>query len=298
MTGEAYLKWLTGLAPLFREYLKPDGSIVLELGNAWNPGSPTMSTLPLKALLGFLEAGGLNLCQEFICFNPARLPTPTQWVNIERIRVKDAFTRIWWMSPDERPKADNRKVLTKYSKSMMDLLRKGTYNSGQRPSGHNIGAKSFLSNNGGSIPPNVLVPAEQAEGLPLFEVLPISNTRATDDYLEYCRNNGILAHPARMQEKLAEFFVDFLTDDSSSSLGESWDSALRCARVSPGAGQVYRMIPGISRWISHHHHRRTGSEYHRGRRHRSCPGCLGHRYALPKAPPAEPLWRSVPRQAP
>ena len=57
LTGEAYLKWLTGLAPLFREYLKPDGSIVLELGNAWNPGSPTMSTLPLKALLGFLEAG-------------------------------------------------------------------------------------------------------------------------------------------------------------------------------------------------------------------------------------------------
>ena len=213
LTGEAYLKWLTGLAPLFREYLKPDGSIVLELGNAWNPGSPTMSTLPLKALLGFLEAGGLNLCQEFICFNPARLPTPAQWVNIERIRVKDAFTRIWWMPPDERPKADNRKVLTKYSKSMMDLLRKGTYNSGQRPSGHNIGVKSFLSNNGGSIPPNVLVPAEAAEDLPLFEVLPIANTRATDDYQEYCRNNGIPVHPARMQEKLAEFFVDFLTDE-------------------------------------------------------------------------------------
>ena len=213
LTGEAYLKWLTGLAPLFREYLKPDGSIVLELGNAWNPGSPTMSTLPLKALLGFLEAGNLNLCQEFVCFNPARLPTPAQWVNIERIRVKDAFTRIWWMSPGERPKADNRRVLTNYSKSMQDLLRRGTYNSGHRPSGHNIGAKSFLSNNGGSIPPNVLVPAEEAEDLPLFEVLPIANTRATDDYQEYCRNKGIPVHPARMQEKLAEFFVDFLTDE-------------------------------------------------------------------------------------
>ena len=53
LTGEAYLQWLTGMAPLFREYLKPHGSIVLELGNAWNPGSPTMSTLPLKALLDF-----------------------------------------------------------------------------------------------------------------------------------------------------------------------------------------------------------------------------------------------------
>ena len=218
LTGEAYLKWLTGMAPLFRKYLKPDGSIVLELGNAWNPGSPTMSTLPLKALLGFLEAGDLNLCQEFVCFNPARLPTPAQWVNVERIRVKDAFTRIWWMSPGERPKADNRKVLTKYSKSMMDLLRRGTYNSGHRPSGHNIGAKSFLSNNGGAIPPNVLVPAESNEDLPLFEVLPIANTRATDDYQKYCRDNGLPVHPARMQEKLAEFFVDFLTDEEDTVL--------------------------------------------------------------------------------
>ncbi len=213
LTGEAYLKWLTGMAPLFRDYLKPDGSIVLELGNAWNPGSPTMSTLPLKALLGFLEAGRLNLCQEFICFNPARLPTPAQWVNVERIRVKDAFTRVWWMSPSERPKANNRRVLTEYSKSMQDLLRKGTYNSGHRPSGHNIGAKSFLSNNGGAIPPNVLVPTEQVEDLPLFEVLPIANTRATDDYQKYCRNNGLPVHPARMQEKLAEFFIEFLTDE-------------------------------------------------------------------------------------
>ena len=48
LTGEAYLKWLTRMAPLLRKYLKPNGSIVLELGNAWNRGSPTMSTLPLS----------------------------------------------------------------------------------------------------------------------------------------------------------------------------------------------------------------------------------------------------------
>ena len=35
---------------------------------------------------------------EFICYNPARLPSPAQWVTIERIRVIDSFTHIWWMS--------------------------------------------------------------------------------------------------------------------------------------------------------------------------------------------------------
>ena len=54
-----------------------------------------MSTLVLRALLRFLEKGGLNLCQEFVWYNSARLPSPIEWVNKERIRVKDAFTRIW-----------------------------------------------------------------------------------------------------------------------------------------------------------------------------------------------------------
>ena len=35
-----------------------------------------MSTLVLRALLRFLEKGGLNLCQEFVWYNPARLPSP------------------------------------------------------------------------------------------------------------------------------------------------------------------------------------------------------------------------------
>ena len=117
-TGEEYLNWLKNLAPLFRDYLASDGSIVLELGNAWEVGKPVMSTLPLRALMAFLEAAELNLCQEFICYNPARLPTPAQWVTVERIRVKDSFTRVWWMSPVERPKANNRNVPKLYSPSM------------------------------------------------------------------------------------------------------------------------------------------------------------------------------------
>src|SRR5256885_14020805 len=98
------------------------------------PGPRMMSPASLKALLAFQEAANLHLCQEFICFNPARLPTPAEWVTVRRVRVKDAFTRVWWMSPTANPKADNRQVLTEYSDSMLKLLRRGTYNGGSRPS--------------------------------------------------------------------------------------------------------------------------------------------------------------------
>src|SRR5258708_4441297 len=71
--GEAYVKWLADFAPLFKKVLKPKGSIVLELGNAWEAGRPVMSTLALKALLAFLERGEFILCQQFVSDNPARL---------------------------------------------------------------------------------------------------------------------------------------------------------------------------------------------------------------------------------
>lgn len=210
--GEEYVNWLASFGPILKEFLTEDGSIVIELGNAWVQGKPIMSTLPLKALLSFLEEAKLHLCQEFVVYNPAKLPTPAQWVNIERIRVKDAFTRVWWMSANEKPKANNKKVLTEYSDSMKDLLKRGTYNSGRRPSEHKIGKKSFLTDHGGAIPPNVLISSVE-EMLPdLIEVLPIANTSSNSRFQKYCRKHGLPLHPARMPKKLVEFFVDFLTD--------------------------------------------------------------------------------------
>lgn len=194
--GEAYVNWLASFALLFKKVLKPNGSIVLELGNAWEAGRPVMSTLTLKTLLTFLERGEFTLCQQFVWHNPAKLPTPAQWVNVERIRVKDAYTHLWWMAPTDRPYADNRNVLTKYSESMEKLLARKSYNTGKRPSQHDIGKKSFLKNNAGAIPSNLIT---------------LANTQASSNYLDYCRTHKLRPHPARMPTGLAEFFIKFLT---------------------------------------------------------------------------------------
>lgn len=210
LQGDEYVRWFARFAPLLKDYLTPDGSIVIEIGNAWEPGRPVMSTTVLKAFLRFLEKGGLHLCQEFIWYNSARLPSPIEWVNKERIRVKDAFTRIWWMSPTDRPKADNRRVLREYSPSMKRLIETGKYNAGPRPSENHIGAESFKTNNNGAIPPNVL----GADDLPtLGSVLKAANTRSHDQYRTFCKEKDVRVHPARMPRELVEFFLKFLTDE-------------------------------------------------------------------------------------
>jgi len=225
LTGEEYIEWFASLSDLFSRLLKPRGSLVVEMGNAWVKGKPIMATHPLKALIEFADRGNFYLCQQFIWNNPARLPSPAQWVNVERIRVKDAFTHIWWMSKHPKPKANNRLVLKEYSQSMLDLLERGTYNAGARPSEHQIGEKSFLTNNNGAIPSNVFT---------------ISNTRSSSPYLTYCKQNNFKRHPARMPSKIVEFFVKFLTEPEdlvldpfsgsnttgavAESLGRSWIS--------------------------------------------------------------------------
>jgi len=196
-TGDAYIHWLCAFGPLFKKMLAPNGSIVIEMGNSWEPGLPVMSTLAMRSLLDFQTQNELYLCQEFIWQNPARLPSPAQWVNVERIRLKDSFTKLWWMSPVLKPKANNQRVLQDYSPAMKELLKRGSYNSGKRPSEHHIGETSFLKDNGGAIPSNVLT---------------YSNTLSSEAYQTYCRENNLPLHPARMPTELAKFFIKFLTD--------------------------------------------------------------------------------------
>ena len=217
LQGEKYKEWFTHLSEVFSELLTDDGSIVIELGNSWVPGKPVQSLLHLESLVGFVNnpKAKLVLCQEFICYNPSRLPSPAQWVTVERIRMTDSFTHVWWMSKSEFPKADNRKVLRPYSKSMKQLLNSGKYNSGVRPSEHRINEKSFLKNNGGSIMHNVIEieSIDEKKNPRLPNAFSISNTSSNDFFHRMCKERGYVPHPARMPAGLANFFIEFLTDE-------------------------------------------------------------------------------------
>lgn len=216
LEGDEYREWLADLAEPFSDLLTDDGSIVIEIGNAWKPGRPVQSLLPLRSLLSFVDnpSANLRLCQEFVCYNPSRLPSPAQWVTIERIRVTDSYTHIWWMAKSDKPKADNSKVLRPYSNSMKALLERQSYNAGKRPSGHNISEESFLSNNGGSITPNLfeVEPINPDREVRLPNAFALANTNSNDFYSKTCRDRGVDRHPARMPAGLAAFFVQFLTE--------------------------------------------------------------------------------------
>lgn len=218
LQGEEYYDWFVKLAPIFSHLLADDGSLVIEIGNVWEPGRPVQSLLHLECLFGLVKSSNadLRLIQEFICYNPSRLPSPAQWVTINRIRTVDSYTHVWWIAKNDFPKADNSKVLRPYSKAMKRLIETQKYNAGKRPSEHNISASTFIRDNGGSIAHNLieLEPIDPKRDLRLpHNVLSFSNTASNDYYQKRCRMENISPHPARMNGELINFFTEFLTEE-------------------------------------------------------------------------------------
>lgn len=195
--ADRYLDWFRPYAAEFHRVLRDTGSLVIDIGGTWNKGEPTRHLYHFKLLIMLCDEFGFKLAQDFYWWNPAKLPTPAEWVTIRRIRVKDALNKIWWLSKTAWPKASNRRVLQPYTDSMKVLLRNG-YKPNVRPSGHDI-SDQFQVDNGAAIPPNLLA---------------IANTESSSSYLRYCREKDIRPHPARFPVELPEFFVRMLTDEN------------------------------------------------------------------------------------
>lgn len=195
---DEYVEWLLQFTLKVKRALKETGSFVLDLGGAYRKRRPVRSLYNYRVLLRLCDEQGWNLAEEFFWYNPAKLPSPIEWVNKRKIRAKDAVNTVWWLSKTDFPKAAISNVLIPYSDRMKRLLENSEkyYSPKMRPSGHDI-SKYFATDNGGAIPSNLLQ---------------IPNTESNSQYLRSCALAETKGHPARFPQKLPEFFIRFLTE--------------------------------------------------------------------------------------
>lgn len=254
--ADDYIEWFMQFAHEFRRVLKPRGSLFIDIGGTWVKGVPVRSLYHFELVLRLckpIEQGGAGflLAQEIYWYNPAKLPTPAEWVTVRRERVKDAVNTVWWLCLDPHPKANNRGVLKEYSESQVKLMQQG-YKPMRRPSEHDISDK-FGRNNQGAIPPNLVMgnddqksgnigsavivtdahpysetengtseqPSlmeewlhEAAYGFAPVNVIAASNTSSNDQYLRLCREHDIAPHPARFPRALPEFAIGLCTEEN------------------------------------------------------------------------------------
>jgi DNA modification methylase len=193
-----YIDWFLEFGRLVHQKLAPDGSFVVDFGGAYMKGVPARSLYNFRVLIRMVDEVGFHLAEDFYWFNPSKLPSPIEWVNKRKMRVKDSINTVWWFSKTEWPKADVTKVLAPYSERMKKLIEDPAkfYTPKLRPSGHDI-SSSFGKDNGGAIPPNLLQ---------------IPNSESNSSYAAGCKAVGCKTHPARFPAKLPEFFIRMLTE--------------------------------------------------------------------------------------
>ena len=198
---DEYVDWLIEYGHLIYRVLKNSGSFVLDLGGAYKKGRPVRSLYNYTVLIRLCDECGFNLAEEFFWHNPSKLPSPIEWVNKRKIRVKDSVNTVWWLSKSDFPKADVKNVLNPYSERMKKLLQNPDkfYKPKKRPSGHDISARFGSGGNGGAIPPNLLQ---------------FSNSESNSQYLRLCNLLNAKKNTARFPSKLPEFFINFLTDEN------------------------------------------------------------------------------------
>ena len=222
-----YVAWLVEFGKAASRVLKPSGSFVMDLGGAYQRGRPVRSLYNFRVLLEFCDTLGYHLAEEFFWYNPAKLPSPIEWVNKRKIRAKDAVNTVWWFSKTESPKADvTERVLAPYSERMKTLLKdpEAFYTPKERPSGHDI-ASAFGKDNGGAIPSNLLQ---------------IPNTESNSHYLRTCK---ILD-----AKDIRPRFPRDLPDSSSSSSPTPGTSSLDIFSGSNTTGDIAEAFE--RRWLS------------------------------------------------
>lgn len=193
-----YVQWIADFGIRCRRVLKPSGSLILDLGGAYVRGLPVRSLYNYRVLIEFVDNLSYHLAEEFFWYNPAKLPSPAEWVNKRKIRAIDAVNTVWWLSKTPHPKADVRNVLVPYSQAMTKLLDdpESYYKDARRPSSHEV-TRGFSRDNGGAIPKNLLQ---------------IANTDSNSMYHRRCRMLGQKSHPARFPDALPRFFIKMLTE--------------------------------------------------------------------------------------
>lgn len=193
-----YVQWLCEFGAAALVALKETGSFVVDLGGSYEKGKPVRSLYNFRVLIEFCDSLGYRFAEDFYWFNPAKLPSPIEWVNRRKIRAKDSVNTLWWFSKGDFPKSDITQVLTPYSDRMKTLLKdpQKFYKAAKRPSGHDI-SEGFGNERDGALPSNLLQ---------------ISNTDSNSHYMRVLKALGRERHPARFPEELPRFFIKMLTD--------------------------------------------------------------------------------------
>lgn len=195
-----WLAWMSDLMGLWRQLVRRDGTIAINLMDVHMAGSPNLDPYVERFTLDAIDTHGLNLAGRMPWISPTKLGH-IQWSAKERHAPRNTMEHILLFSPSQRPAWDAsrlppRERAARTPRQIVNAERRATRGQFEhRPSGHKIRTGAF-----GVSPPladNVFV-AGGASG--------------ADGYSRACRASGAPAHPARFPREVPRRVILLTTD--------------------------------------------------------------------------------------
>jgi site-specific DNA-methyltransferase (cytosine-N4-specific) len=230
-----YLDTLVKHVALVEPLLVSDGSLILNLGDAYKPGAPSLN-LYQEHFAVTMETLGWHLCGRSFWHSPNK-PKTTPWVTQTRERQATSVEALWWWARTPHPYADNRSVLQPYSERHLQTIARGGELRTKPHEGFRQSSpgQRYRADCGGSIPQNLISCGSEGP---------------RSQYMRFCRDHGLPHHPARMPARLAEHFIS-LTTRPGDAVFDAFAGSLiipaaarKLGRRSYGCDQVLQYLEG------------------------------------------------------
>jgi site-specific DNA-methyltransferase (cytosine-N4-specific) len=183
-----WLSWMSGLVGMWKDLLRDDGTLAVNLMDVHVPGSPMLSPYVERFTLDAIDRHGLHLAGRMPWHSPTKLAN-LEWAVKRRVALKNSVEHVILLSKTPSPSWDTRRLPSEpYADA--EGARRRARSAGaasRRPGGYHMDDAAFAAAADGAIPSNLLVSGGVGGG---------------GTYARRCREAGLSLHPARFPEAL------------------------------------------------------------------------------------------------
>ncbi|MAM83251.1 MAG: DNA methylase [Acidobacteria bacterium] len=197
-----WMDWMTGLVGMWKNLIRDDGTIAVNLMDVHVPGTPMLSTYVERFIIEAVDRHELHLAGRMPWHSPTKLAN-LEWAVKRRVALKNSVEHVILLSKTPNPAWDTRRLpqepYAERSASQLasDARRAAARRKEIRPGGYDIDSSAFARNGEGRIPSNLIISGGVGGG---------------GDYARRCREAGITPHPARFPEELPKRVILLATD--------------------------------------------------------------------------------------
>lgn len=203
----AYVDWLCQMLEPVVKRLRDGGVIALNVTNdCFERGSPARSTYRERLVIALEDRFHLHKMDELIWENKTKPPGPIQWASLQRFQLNTSWEPVYvFTNNPHRCVANNRRVLQQHTQQHLALLKNGGEKRERSNSdgAYRIYPGSFGNQTAGRIPKNVLSYVHSAKDPDLARAKAAASAA------------GLPTHGAPMPLALADFLVQYLSDEGS-----------------------------------------------------------------------------------